>query len=250
MFRVPEDGQRVIADYFLTGMQLSLEGTKSYFGKANTLRLRASGLVGLPLSQAEIRGGLRILFVELGFTAGYRTVWRNLVFEPGKDGEYCKDCGRKARRNQDPLFGNNPGSDHFGYFEGRLQFFLPFNDGLAITGVLATRFEDRVNRSYDWFFADVHDKGWAQRMEWTVFFRHRRWGAIGPYIQMLRIPRDHGNRTAWALGFNAVSRLGLISHDDMVLLTFLARPGDPLYGQHAYYSPVRALLVYRMQWDL
>ena len=48
----------------------------------------------------------------------------------------------------------------------------------------------------------------------------------------------------------ARSRLGLIERNDLLFATFLIRPGDGSYGQHAYYSPVRALLIYRMQIDL
>jgi hypothetical protein len=64
------------------------------------------------------------------------------------------------------------------------------------------------------------------------------------------LPRAGKHETEVAWGFNAVTRLGLIERNDLLFATFLIRPGDGSYGQHAYYSPVRALLIYRMQLDL
>jgi hypothetical protein len=66
----------------------------------------------------------------------------------------------------------------------------------------------------------------------------------------MSLPRGDHTETEVAYGFNAVTRLGLMRRDDLLFLTFLMRPNDPAYGQHAYHAPVRALLVYRMILEL
>ena len=116
--------------------------------------------------------------------------------------------------------------------------------------LLGSRYEARKNRSYDWFYTDIHDAGWAQRFEATLFFRERHWGAIGPYVQMLRLPRAGAHDVGWALGFNLLTRPGFTEQDDMIFVTFLIRPNDPMYGQHSYFMPVRALIAYRLMWSM
>jgi hypothetical protein len=111
---------------------------------------------------------------------------------------------------------------------------------------VAARYEGSMDRTYDWFFTSVHDGGVITRSETMLFVKHRDWGAIGPYVQVMSLPRAGKHDTEVALGFNATRRLGLVTRDDLVFLTFLIRPGDRYYGQHNYYSPVRALLVYRL----
>jgi hypothetical protein len=83
-----------------------------------------------------------------------------------------------------------------------------------------------------------------------MFVKHRDWGGIGPYVQLLMLPRDGEHDAQWAAGFNATMRLGLLPRNDLLFLTFLIRPGDPQYGQHNYFSPIRARLIYRMLFQL
>jgi hypothetical protein len=202
------------------------------------------------LGEAFARADLRILFLGIGATAAYRTVWRDLTFEPGDHGEYCKDCDRKSRRKQDPLFGKSPGSDSFGWGEARATLYFPFNQYVIGTASGALRYEGRNDRSYDWFYTSVYDRGLIERFEAQLFLKHPNWGGFGPYLQLLMLPRDGSHDAQWAFGFNAVTRLGLIHSDDLLFLTFLIRPGDGMYGQHNYFSPIRSLLIYRMIFDL
>jgi hypothetical protein len=86
--------------------------------------------------------------------------------------------------------------------------------------------------------------------ETTMFFKHRDYGGIGPYLQVVSLPRNGRHDTEVALGFNALMRLGLIKKNDVLIFTFLARPDDKYYGQHSYYLPARMLLIYRMTFEL
>jgi hypothetical protein len=189
---------------------------------------------------------MRVLFLEFSSTLGYRAIWRNLSFEPGDDGEYCKDCDRAARRERDPIFGSGPDSDHYPYAEAQITAYAPLNEWLVFTTAFTARYEGIRARTYDPFFTNIHDDGVMWISETNLFFKHRDWGGIAPYVQVMSLPRAGKHETEVAWGFNATARLGLIRKNDTLFLTFLIRPGDDYYGQHAYFAPVRALLIYRM----
>jgi hypothetical protein len=243
-------GNFLLLDYFGTGGQVGIEHRGSIFGKVNDYSLNTSALVGYPVGQVTASAALRVLFLRFGGSIGYRTVWRNLSFEAGKDGEYCVKCDRGARRDRDPILGKGPDTDNFFMAEGTVSIFAPFNEWVVFTSQLAARYEGLRPRSYDWFFTNVHDPGLITRSETLLFFKHRDWGGFAPYLQVMWLPRGGKHDTEVAWGFNAVTRLGLIEKNDLLFATFLIRPGDGSYGQHSYYSPVRALLIYRMQLDL
>jgi hypothetical protein len=242
-------GDRLVLDYFGTGGQLTLDHRRPIYGETNSYALNASALVGYPLGQVSATASLRIVFLELSVTGGYRSVWRNLSFQPG-DHSYCADCDRSSRRRQDPLFGSGPDTDSYGFAEATAQIYAPFNEYFVFTSLLSARYEGLRPRSYDYFYTDIHDPGVMVRWEALAFFKHRDWGAIGPYLQLLSLPRDGHHESEFAVGFNALTRLGLIARDDLVFVTFLIRPGDRYYGQHSYYAPVRALINYRINFAL
>jgi hypothetical protein len=245
-----EPGNHLILDWFGTGGQIGIEHRGQIYGKQNGYAFNLSSLVGYPVGQVTASASIRALFLEFGVMAGYRTVWRNLSFEPGDDGEYCKDCDRDARRERDPILGKGPDTDHFPMAEGVVSLFAPFNEWIVFTSQLAVRYEGVRPRSYDWFFTNIHDEGTITRSETLLFFKHRDVGGFAPYLQVLWLPRAGKHEAEVAWGFNAVARLGLLSRDDLVFLTFLIRPGDDYYGQHSYFSPVRALIIYRMFLEL
>jgi hypothetical protein len=246
MLERPPAGSMFILDYFGTGGQLTLEQRVPIYGAANEAVLAGSTMLTYPFGQVTGTASLRILFLELGTHFGYRTQWRNLTFEPGENGEYCLDCDRKARRSLDPILGHGPNTSRFAFFEGRVQLYIPFNEHVVFSSFLAARFEDSPERTYDWVFATVKDGGVFSRWETFLFFKHRDWGGIGPYTQLMSLPRDGQHDQEFSFGFNAMTRLGLVDRNDMVFFTFLIQPGNDLYGQHTYFSPVRAILVYRL----
>jgi hypothetical protein len=239
-------GTYLLLDYFGTGGQVGLEYRGQIYGKSNGYSLNVSSLLGYPLGQVTASASLRLLFLEFSVWGGYRSVWRNLSFEPGENGEYCSKCDRAARRDRDPVLGRGPDTDRFPMFEGSVQLYAPFNEWVVFVSQLATRYEGLRPRTYDWFFTNIHDDGLITRSETLLFFKHRDYGGFAPYVQVMWLPRGDHHDTEVAWGFNAVMRLGLIEKNDLLFATFLIRPGDPYYGQHAYFSPVRALLIYRM----
>jgi hypothetical protein len=239
-------GPYFILDYFGTGGQLTLERRFPIYRASNEATLAAQTMLTYPFGQITGTASLRILFLEIGTHFGYRTQWRNLSFEPGENGEYCMDCDRRARRSLDPILGHGPGTAAFGFFEPRIQLYLPFNDYVVFTSFLAARYETSPDRTYDWVFTSVHDGGLISRWETVLFLKHRDWGGIGPYLQLMSLPRDGQHDQEFSFWFNAVRRLGLVDRNDMLLFTFLIQPGNAYFGQHTYFSPVRAILVYRL----
>jgi hypothetical protein len=245
MLSVQPAGTFLLLDYSGTGGQATIENRLKIYRDANDLTTGVSIVPAYPLAEANTRVDLRILFFSIGGTLAYRSVWRDLTFEPGKH-SYCVDCDRGSRRKMDEFFGRSPGSDQFGYAEVRARLLFPFNDYVVMDMNGALRYEGRHDRSFDWFYTTIYDHGVLGRFEADLFFKHRDWGGIGPYLQLLELPRDGEHVAQWAVGFNAVTRLGLLSRNDLLFLTFLIRPGDAMYGQHNYYSPIRSLLIYRM----
>jgi hypothetical protein len=242
-------GGWLMIDYFGTGTQVTLELSEPIYGNTNALTAGVSMVATYPLGETYAKVDLRLLFLSIGATAAYRSVWRDLAFEPGED-SYCLECDRGARRERDKLFGDTPGTDQFGWFEGRVNLYFPFNQYVVGVASGALRYEGRHDRSYDWFYTSVFDGGTLGRFEANLFVKHPDWGGIGPYIQLLALPRAGKHDSQWAYGFNATTRLGLLQRNDLLFLTFLIRPGDEYYGQHNYFAPVRALLIYRMMLDL
>jgi hypothetical protein len=243
-------GDRLMLDYIGTGGRISVEHRRNIFGRSNDYTLGVSSLFAYPLGQVEATASVRALWFELGAAVGYRVLWRNLSFEPGENGAYCRDCDRAARRERDPLSGPGAGIDDFGFAEARLQLYAPFNEHFVFTSLFAVRYEGLAARSYDWFFTTVHDPGVMPRWEAIAMFKHRDLGAIGPYLTVSSVPRAGRHDNEFAFGFNAMTRLGLVDRDDMLFITFLMRPSDGLYGVHSYFAPVRALIVYRLMLSL
>jgi hypothetical protein len=250
MLDLQPHGTFALVDYFGTGGMLTLEHRARLFGDANDLTTSGTLVAAYPLAETTARADLRILFLNIGATLGYRGVWRDLSFAPGDDGSYCEQCERGDRRDRDSLLERTPGSDLFPWAELRAGLLFPFNEHFVMSSTGALRHEARGDRTYDWFYTSVYDHGVLGRFETQMFLKHRDWGGIGPYLQLLVLPRAGEHETQWAFGFNAVTRLGLLPRNDLLFLTFLIRPGDPVYGQHAYFSPVRALLIYRMVFEL
>ena len=250
MFDFQPDGTFVLLDWYGTGGMITLEQRIPIYRDSNDLTLGTGIVPAYPLGETFARADLRILFLSIGVHAAYRAVWRDLTFEPGKKGAYCAKCDRPSRRDRDHLLEDSPGSDSFGWGEARATMYFPFNQYVTGVATGALRYEGRHDRSYDWFYTSVYDRGLIHRFEANLFVHHGDWGGIGPYVQLLSLPRDDQHDGQWAFGFNAVTRLGILPRNDLLFITFLTRPGDGKYGQHAYFSPIRALAIYRMILEL
>lgn len=243
-------GNYAILDYLGAGAQLSLERRQAFYGGANVFTLNGSTLIGQYSAQAQATASLRVLIFEISGTVGYRTLWRNLAYERGDDGAYCKDCDRPARRDSDPIFDPTSGHAKYPYAEAGLGLFLPLNDWMVFGSSFLAHWEDSPARSFDQIYTYLHDGGLMLISETTLMFKHRDWGGIGPYLQVASLPREGRHETQVAVGFNALTRVGLIKRNDALVVSLLARPGDGSYGNHWYFMPARLIVAYRMSFAL
>jgi hypothetical protein len=239
------EGTFLHVDFLFTGAQLTLEDRTQIYGGANDLTLAAGVLPTYPFGEGYVRADLRLVILQLGATAAYRTTWRGLSFAPGAAGEYCDACERGPRRAV-RTFENQA----FGWGEARAGLVLPFNDYVVATSTGALRYEGRPDRSFDWFYTSIYDRGILGRWESMLFLKHRSFGGIGPFLQALWLPRAGKHQAQWAGGLNFVTRVGLVPRNDLLLVSLLARPGDGLFGQHMYFSPLRAIVAYRVTLEL
>ena len=237
-------------DFLGVGGALSIEHRMPFYNGANMLTLSGSTLVGQYFGQVQASAALRVVILEVIGTIGYRALWRNLAFEAGDDGAYCKDCDRPARREVDPIFDPTSGHAKYPYAEAGVGLYLPLNDNMVLASQFLAHYEKSPDRSYDQVYANIHDGGLLWVSETTMLFKHKDWGAIGPYLQVISMPRSGHYETQIAAGFNALTRVGLIRRNDLLVASLLVRPGDGEYGQHWYYWPARLILDYRITFDL
>jgi hypothetical protein len=243
-------GNFAYLDYLGVGAQLSIEHKHGFYQGANVLTLNASTLVGQYFGQVQATAALRVLILEVAGTVGYRSLWRNLAFEPGDNGEYCKECDRPGRRDADPIWDPTSGHAKYPYAEIGAGLYLPLNDNMVLGSQFLLRWEDSPDRSFDQVYANLHDGGLLYISETTMFFKHRSWGAIGPYLQVMSMPRAGTYETQVAAGLNGLVRVGLISRNDLFVASLLMRPNDDFYGQHWYFIPARLIVAYRIQFNL
>lgn len=243
-------GDYAYLDYLGSGAALSIERRKPIFDGSNAYTLNASALAGQYFGQVQATASLRILLLEISGTVGYRALWRNLVFEPGDNGAYCKDCDRPGRRHSDPIYGTTRNVANYPYAEGTAALYLPFNEWMVFGSLFTARYESSPDRSFDPLYTNLHDGGLLFASETTLFFKHRDWGAFGPYLQIMSLPRAGHHEIEAAWGFNALARVGLIQRNDVFVASVLVRPGDGNYGLHWYYMPARIIVAYRMAFEL
>lgn len=244
MLTYQRPGLFVHNDFFGTGLQTTLEHRKWIYGNANTLTSSLQSRVTYPLGELNLQSEIRILFFSIGAQLGYRYVWRNIHFAPDES------ISRGRRRERDALFAGSTNSNIFPFVQGHASFIAPLNDHLLFFTIGTLRWEGNQDRSFDWLYTVTHDRGFLGVWEAMLLVKGRELGGIGPYVQWLSYPLDDRRRSQWSFGLTGARRLGLLKRNDLIFLTFLVRPGDDDFGQHAYFMPVRGLLTYRFTFEL
>lgn len=239
----PMKGLWAHADAFTAGAQASLESRTPIEDETfGTVALRASGLASVGYSEAAAHVDVRYLLLTFGATLGYRNVWRTYRSDaPG--GEVTSAMRRDA--DSAKTFER----DAWGYGEARARLVIPLESLWFVTNQVL-RHEDTGDDTYDWFHTNVHDGGLLYRGDFTLFLRSAKLGAIGPYVRLMDLPRHEDRRFELAAGAVYVVRPGLKARDDLLAITFLARPGDDEFGFHVLRMPVWAMVVYRASFRL
>ncbi len=239
-----EPGTYVNLDVIFGAFQAGLEHRVNIFGGANQLTLRGSAIAAVPFSSTQVDADLRMLVLTLGMSVGGMDVWRNQTFAPGEP------VNRKERRERDAAGDYN--SSVFGFWEGRAQLDLPFNDYVLLHNVNSYRVSGAPSRSFDNLLNVVHD-GNYERSDFQLFLKHRDYGAIGPMFQVLDFSEGGHHHTQLNYGFVVISRAGLARRNDLLLFQMLWNAGDTLggydnsasYGMAMLRGPVMFTFAYR-----
>jgi hypothetical protein len=233
----PRAGLVAIADAYTLGFQGALERRLHLEEGMSMLTLRASGIASAPYAEGAVHGDIRLLFLSIGGSAGYRYDWRHIRFS---DDEPMDRDARSAYEDADRIT-----TQGFGFAEGRARLAIPLQRFLLLTEA-AVRFENRPDNSFDWPYSTVYDGGTLYRGEATFFVRDPALGAIGPYGRVLDLPgRDDPE---FGFGFAGGIRPGILGSRDLMLLRLVFSPTDELFGNT--YGPLHALFLYRVELKL
>jgi hypothetical protein len=245
MVAAQPEGTYANVDVIFPGMQLQLEQRIRFFGQANELNLKANVLPTIVFMESQVDADLRLVVLSLGGSAGFREVFQNMTFAPGQSFDNA------ARR--DVQFGGKYNTQSSGFGEARATLSLPINEHLVFLSINALRFEGGPDRTFDWRLGVVRDSGMLFRSDTTLFYKNRRFGAIGPQLQVLNYSVDTRRNTQFNYGFTFTTRPGLRPRNDILFLSVLfgvggtvnGLPTQDVYGNHLFKIPFTFQLAYR-----
>jgi len=234
----PPRGVWATVDAYTLGAQGALELRIPIEDESTGMvHLRASSLASLGYGEVAGHVDARLSMLTVGGSAGYRDVWRTIEGAPGK--ELSRDDRPAVERERGRAAA-------WPFAEARARLTVPL-ESLFLLAVGTARWEDGPASAFDWFHANVHDGGLLVRLDATLFARDRRFGAFGPSVRFMDLPRDGGRRQELAAGFTLLTRPGLLRREDLVFASVLASPGDREMGYSALGLPIWALVAYRAQ---
>lgn len=241
----PAPGLFANVDVFSIGVQGAIEHRLDLDGNLTQLVSRFSGLASLGFGDVGGHVDFRVLFLSVGASAGVRRAWRNYQF--AKPGENTRDVRIKMDRKEDGVPERNVAD--FPWQEGRARLVVPLDYMWLVTGFTA-RNEGAPENSYDWFSTNVHSGGMLYRADATLFYRHERFGAIGPAFRYMNLPTSEGRKNEIAFGLTFGTRPMWKRNSDLFLFQFLTAPTDDTFGFHVLRTPIYAMLIYRMTFGL
>ncbi len=242
MLDPPKKGLWVHGDAFTAGAQATLEGrlpiedeSYGHFG----LRLTTLGSLGY----GEIAGhvDIRYFLFTFGASFGVRDVWRTY------DGPRDTLVTRQQRLDEDSA--KSFSAETWPWAEGRFRLVVPLESLWFVTNH-AVRWEGAPENSFDWFNTNIHDGGVLYRGDAVLFFRNRYFGALGPYVRWMNMPRGTSRTNEVSAGLMYVVRLGIKHRDDLLSLQVLVRPGDDEFGFQVLRLPLWVMLIYRASFKL
>ena len=210
---------------------------------ASQLETKLQGDINLGYAQPSVHADLRVMVLSIGASAGYRYGWhalQGLDYGPNK-------LSIDARVDKDEV--DDILLDHWPWAEGRTRLVLPFHHNFLALTTVAYRFEDRLDRSFDWEFATVHDKGHLWRWETLMFLRHWNYGMIGPAVRFLNMSRDDERASELQYGIAGATMPAWTSTNDALVLRVYTAAGieNELMGQHIYRIPIQVIFGYQTE---
>jgi hypothetical protein len=241
----PTPGTFAHADAFTLGTQLSLEDRRDLEPGMSMLYTRPSGLLGYAYAEGSMNLDVRVFLLTLGGSAGYRRVYRDFTYAPNQD------RSRATRKDREDA--GDFGAESYAFGEARVRLVVPL-DHLFLVNTGTVRWEDCNDNSFDWLHANVHDHGRMVMYEATLFYRHRDFGALGPYLRIMDLPKEDASGVSHRVdelhyGLVFATRPGLVrahhGNTDLFLFQAIFKLGDPDYGIPAYRMPAYLLAAYR-----
>jgi hypothetical protein len=141
-------------------------------------------------------------------------------------------------------------TQHWAFAEARARMVLPVADNFLFVSSATARYEDCPNNTFDWLHTTMHDKGLLFKFDATLFFRTPGFGAIGPTVRIMELPREGKLAAEPAIGLTFGRRVGFFNQNDLLLVNVLTRPGDPSFGFQILRNPIFALVAYRVGFEL
>ncbi len=239
MLNPPSAGTFAHLDGYTVGAQASLENRAHLEEGMSMLHTRASVVGSFPYVEGSLNLDMRVFLFTFGGTIAYRRVHRNHTLPAG----VANTLDLRNERESDGL----QNDQSFPWGEARLRMVVPLDMFFWInTGTL--RWEDREDNSFDWFHGMPHDGGMLGRFDSAFLYRHRDFGAIGPYGRYMDLPKDGGREGKLYGGLLFMTRPGFIKAGrdavDLFLFQTLFTGGDE-FGLHGYRIPIYLLAVYR-----
>ena len=264
----PRAGTFVHGDVFTAGAQATLEKRVAIEDEGmGMFHLRANALASLGYADFGVHTDLRVLgMLTFGASAGYRRVWNNYA--------YPEDNSRAKRHDKVGRDGASVAADDPGpkvvswpWFEARARLVVPL-ESLWLVSNAALRWEspfgdgtDRSGKSgmlddsFDWFHTNVHDPGRLFRLDATLFYRHPKFGGLGPAVRYMTFQRQGQRVDELVYGFTFGTRPGLRKKDDLLLLQVLLdlRDQNKSFGWHVgplEKVPAFIMIIYRASFQL
>lgn len=240
----PAAGLWAHLDAITIGAQASLEHRLEVDGDITMLTTRISGLAALGYGETSAHADFRVAFLSFGGSVAYRQAWRNFALPPGMD--VTAETRREMDAKESVYKRDSVG---WPWAEGRVRLVVPL-ERLWLVANGAVRSEDGPDNAFDWFHTNVHDGGTLWRTDATLFLRHEKYGAIGPTVRYMKLPRGGREVDDLAFGFTAGTRPGWHRKTDLFLIQFLMKPGDDEFGFHVLRLPIYTMFIYRASFGL
>jgi hypothetical protein len=260
-------GDFVVLDAIFVGAQASYENRTDLEQGMSKITTRVSGLVASPFMEATLNVDVNVFLWAFGATLGYKQEYGNLQFfdENGNPDNDLNTLDRRTDReaaefnDHDLQFGLSR-AQTFPYAEGRLQLVVPMGESMSSPSSQAplfmlnrgfVRWEDRDDATFDSFHVIPHDGGVLYKYEGTLFYRNRDFGAVGPSIRYMNVPRDGRRDNELHYGFTLITAPQW-QKTDILLWNMYFDFADEKFGQQAYQRIIskdvpgfQLLLVYR-----
>jgi hypothetical protein len=219
---VAEEGSSAEVTVFFPGVMTTLDHRLNLYHGGNQLWLTTGGIVTYPFANLFVGADLRFLLFSVGGKIGFQDTWRNFSFDD--DEELSRQTLRE--HNAEGAFNNVA----WPWVQARVSMAVPFNDYvLALTEFMPMHMNS-PDRTYDWQANLIHDQGMLYTWDSMLFFKHKKFGAVGPLIEVQDFGLDGKRHTQINYGFTLLSRAGLIRRDDLIVWQMKFHSGNKFLG--------------------